>query len=67
MRHTSATLLLIDGTNLKTVASRLGHSQLSTTNRYLHALSEAEKAAAESFQNLVLISVEPAKEQKNSG
>ena len=33
LRHTSATILLPSGTNIKTVASRLGHTQLSTTNR----------------------------------
>ena len=47
LRHTSATLLLSNGTNIKTVASRLGHTQLSTTNRYLHALQEADIQASE--------------------
>lgn len=47
LRHTSATLLLLNGTDIKTVSARLGHTQLSTTNRYVHAISEADKEAAE--------------------
>lgn len=50
LRHTSATLLLANGTNIKNVASRLGHTQLKTTDRYVHALEDADKAAAETFE-----------------
>ncbi|NDO46019.1 tyrosine-type recombinase/integrase [Clostridium sp. MD294] len=50
LRHTSATLLLINGTNIKTVSSRLGHSNLSITNRYVHALVDADIAAAETLE-----------------
>ena len=35
LRHTSATLLLSNGTNIKNVAERLGHAQLKTTNRII--------------------------------
>ena len=52
LRHTSATLLLTSGANIKEVSSRLGHSQLSTTNRYLHAVAEADKAAAQTFEDM---------------
>lgn len=52
LRHTSATLLLYAGHNVKSVGSRLGHSQLSTTNRYLHAMKSADKAAAETMQTV---------------
>lgn len=52
LRHTSATLLLYAGHNVKAVGSRLGHSQLSTTNRYLHAMKKADKAAAETMQSV---------------
>lgn len=52
LRHTSATLLLANGTNIKNVASRLGHSQLKTTNRYVHAIDDADKEAANTFENL---------------
>ena len=53
LRHTSATLLLMAGTNIKSVASRLGHTQLSTTNRYVHALRDADETAAMTFEGLV--------------
>ncbi len=49
LRHTSATLLLTSGTNIKTVGARLGHTQLATTNRYVHALRDADEAAAQTF------------------
>ena len=52
LRHTSATLLLSSGTNIKNVASRLGHSQLKTTNRYVHALEDADRAAADTFEKM---------------
>lgn len=52
LRHTSATLLLSSGTNVKTVASRLGHTQLSTTNRYVHSLRDSDEAAAQMFEEL---------------
>jgi integrase len=52
LRHTSGTLLLMRGTNIKTVASRLGHTQLTTVNRYVHALEQADIAAASTFDDL---------------
>lgn len=52
LRHTSATLLLSNGTNIKNVAARLGHSQLKTTNRYVHAVEQAEREAADTFQKI---------------
>ena len=61
LRHTSATLLLTSGTNIKTVASRLGHTQLSTTNRYVHALRDADEAAAQTFEDLI----NPSETKKN--
>ena len=61
LRHTSATLLLSSGTNIKTVASRLGHTQISTTNRYVHALRDADEAAAQTFETL-----RPAAEDKTA-
>ena len=47
LAHTSVTLLLASGTNIKTVSSRLGHASIVTTNRYVHAMIEADKTAAE--------------------
>ena len=42
--------MLASGTNIKTVSNRLGHSNLSTTNRYVHALLEADRVAAETLE-----------------
>lgn len=53
LRHTSATLLLSSGTNIKNVASRLGHSQLKTTDRYLHAIEKADQQAANAFEYML--------------
>lgn len=53
LRHTSATLLLSNGTNIKNVAERLGHAQLKTTNRYVHAVEQAECEAANTFEALL--------------
>lgn len=64
LRHTSATLLLSSGTNIKTVASRLGHTQLTTTNRYVHALRDADEAAAQTFENLIPIEIIENNEKK---
>ena len=63
LRHTSATLLLLSGTNIKNVASRLGHTQLSTTNRYVHALRDADQTAAKTFEALILPPVETRKKE----
>ncbi len=53
LRHTSATLLLANGTNIKNVASRLGHAQLKTTNRYVHAVEEADRQAANTLETIL--------------
>lgn len=52
LRHTSATLLLSSGANIKTVGSRLGHNKLSTTNRYVHEVTSADVAAAQVFETM---------------
>lgn len=52
LRHTSATLLLTSGANIKTVGNRLGHKKLATTNRYVHAVESADVAAANAFQEM---------------
>ena len=53
LRHTSATLLLSNGTNIKNVSERLGHAQLKTTNRYVHAVEQAEREAANTLEMLL--------------
>ena len=53
LRHTSATLLLYGGINIRQVQSRLGHSELETTQKYLHPLSEADVEAANVLTNML--------------
>lgn len=54
LRHTSATLLIAEKMDIKTVSARLGHSQTSTTlNIYAHSLKSADKKAAATLENLL--------------
>lgn len=51
LRHTFATLLLAEkDTDIKTVSELLGHSDIGTTNIYVHALERSKRGAAESLQ-----------------
>ena len=55
LRHTNATLLIRQGTDVRTVSGRLGHSQTSTTlNIYAEFLQSADKAASESLADTLL-------------
>ena len=53
LRHTSATLLLYNGTDLKTVQERLGHGDFTTTNKYLHLVEQADAQAVDSLEELL--------------
>lgn len=54
LRHTSATLLIASKQDVRTVSSRLGHAQASTTmNIYAHALKETDKKAAEALEDML--------------
>lgn len=46
LRHAHATLLIAAGVDRRTVAGRLGHAQVSTTDRYTHPVTDADRAAA---------------------
>ena len=53
LRHTSATMLLANGCDIKTVSSRLGHADITTTNIYVHALESTDRMAAQTFDNFL--------------
>ena len=54
LRHTSATLQLLGGVNIKQVSGRLGHADLRVTNQYLHCLAEADEVAANVLQEMLI-------------
>ncbi len=41
--HAHASWLLAEGSDLKSVMERMGHAQIQTTQKYLHALPEADR------------------------
>ena len=52
LRHTHATLLLLEGTNLKVVSERLGHSNIGiTADIYSHVLPELDRDAANTLDH----------------
>jgi integrase len=46
LRHTFGSLLVASGVDLVSIKDAMGHSQLTTTSRYLHARPAGERAAA---------------------
>lgn len=51
LRHTMATLLIAEGTEISTVSGRLGHSDISTTlDIYTHFLKERDKTASKALE-----------------
>lgn len=53
-RHMAATYLITNGTDVRTVSGKLGHSQTSTTmNIYAHLVKSAEKETANTMQNIL--------------
>ena len=54
LRHTSATLLIANHQDVKTVSKRLGHAQTSTTmNIYAHALQENDRKASDALEDIL--------------
>ncbi len=50
LRHAHASWLLAGGADLKTVMERMGHSQIQTTQKYLHTLPDADDRALAAFR-----------------
>ena len=54
LRHTTASLLISQGVDVRTVASVLGHSQASTTlDIYAHAFDAHKRAASEKLRDAI--------------
>jgi len=55
LRHTNVSLLIADGVDVRTIASRLGHANPSTTlNLYSHMLRKSDQIAADSLEKRIL-------------
>lgn len=52
LRHAHASWLLAGGADLMTVMERMGHSQVTTTQRYLHTLPDADDRAMAAFERI---------------
>ena len=56
LRHTAASLMIANGTDVATVASILGHSQPSTTlDIYTHAFDKNKHVASVELQSMLKI------------
>ncbi len=54
-RHTQASLLIQNGTDISSISARLGHSKISTTTDiYNHMLEQADKKVANTLDSLIL-------------
>jgi len=54
LRHTNATLALLQGASLQQVQETLGHSHINTTQRYLHTVEQMKKAAPDFVQDCLM-------------
>jgi integrase len=52
LRHAHASWLLAGGADLQTVKDRLGHGSISTTEKYLHTLPDADDSALDAFDRI---------------
>jgi len=59
LRHTHATVMLIQGVHPKVVQERLGHAKISTTlDLYSHVMPSMQKDAVERFETALDLLVE---------
>lgn len=65
LRHTNATLLIMEGANIKLVSSRLGHTNTSTTtNIYASYLKSADEAAAKALDEILGLNKDSSEKTK---
>jgi integrase len=53
LRHAHASWLLAGGADLKSVMDRMGHAQIMTTQKYLHALPDADEKNLSAFDRIL--------------
>lgn len=57
LRHTNATLLILQQVDVATVSAMLGHAQITTTyNFYVHPLKSHDRTAGNVLENLLISS-----------
>jgi integrase len=52
LRHAHASWLLAGGSDLRSVMDRMGHAQITTTQKYLHALPDADAKNLEALNRI---------------
>jgi len=52
LRHAHASWALAGGADLKAVMERMGHSQITTTQRYLHTLPDSDDKTLAAFSKI---------------
>jgi integrase len=53
LRHAHASWLLAGGADLKSVMDRMGHTQIQTTQKYLHALPDSDQRNLDAFERVL--------------
>lgn len=56
LRHAHASWLLAGGSDLKSVMDRMGHAQIQTTQKYLHALPDADQKNLDALNRITRLS-----------
>ncbi len=67
LRHTAATLTLMAGTDLSTVAELLRHRNVNTTRRYLHLVDTRRREAVRRLEGTVPTTILPAANSTTPG
>jgi len=52
LRHAHASWLLAGGSDLKSVMDRMGHAQITTTQKYLDALPDADQRKLDALRRI---------------